>query len=112
MANSLALTTEAARQRLFGGVPERDFQQQVIEMAQWLGWRVYHPWRSDHSAAGWPDLAMARPPRFLMAELKSERGQLSTAQSDWLAALRACGIECHVWRPSMLAAIEATLRRE
>jgi hypothetical protein len=72
---------------------ERELQAAVIEMARWLHWRVFHPWRSDHSAAGYADLTLvrARPgeaPRLLFIEFKTERGRLSPAQHEWLDDLR------------------------
>ena len=39
---------------------ERDFQGQVISMAEALGWLVYHTYDSRHSKAGFPDLNMVR----------------------------------------------------
>ena len=56
---------------------------------------------SIHSDAGWPDLALVRPPRFIAAELKSDRGQLTDDQAQWLDLLDACaGVEAYVWRPA------------
>lgn len=89
---------------------ERDFESYVVELAQALRWRVYHSWMSIHSAQGWPDLAMARGKRFIVAELKAEKGKLSRAQEEWLDALREAGLEVYLWRPSHRPEIEATLR--
>lgn len=85
----------------------------VITMARDLAYLVYHPHRSDHSEAGWPDLAMVRcnvvygPPRFLVVELKREsdgtrKTELTTMQQHWRDALIAAGVEWHLWRPSDL----------
>ena len=91
---------------------ERQFQQQVIDMARMLGWEVYHPWLSVHSMPGWPDLALVKPPRLVLAELKSERGKATEAQQKWLALLGECaGVEVFLWRPSDLrGAVLAALR--
>lgn len=91
-------------------VTERAWQDQVLDLAHVLGWQSYHPHRSDHSAAGWPDLALCRPPRLILAELKTESGRLSTAQEIWLTMLSNCdGIEVYVWRPSEFDEVRDTL---
>jgi len=79
--------------------PEAHFQREVVKLARAFGWRVYHPWLSVHSASGWPDLAMVRDGRFLVAELKTETGRASRAQQLWLEDLAAAGVETHLWRP-------------
>ena len=97
---------------------EREFQREVIKIAKSLGWYVYHALpgqgRNKHltlfiGKRGFPDLVLCRPPRLIFAELKSERGKPSTDQTEWLDALRACGVEVHVWRPSDLERITAML---
>lgn len=90
---------------------EKDFQQQVIDYAGLFGWHVYHTHDSRHSAAGFPDLIMVRPPQLLAVELKREKGRLTAAQEGWLQALEMCGVEVYVWRPSMWPEIEARLGR-
>lgn len=90
---------------------EKAFTAQVRELAELLGWKFYHPWLSIHSPRGWPDLALCRPPRLVLAELKAERGTTSAAQDEWLALLARCpGVEVHLWRPSDWDAIVATLQ--
>ncbi len=90
---------------------EKEFQRQVTDLAKILGWEPYHAWLSIHSPRGWPDLALCRPPRLILAELKREKGTLSPSQERWLALLRECpGIETFVWRPSDLEQIAAVLR--
>lgn len=93
-------------------VSERAFQQQVVDVARLLGYRVYHPWISVHSSAGFPDLVLVRPPRLVLAEVKTDRGRVTAAQQAWLDLLRACpGCETYVWRPSDdLAQIAEILR--
>ena len=78
---------------------ESEFQQRVIHEAQLAGWRVYHTYDSRRSAAGYPDLTLVRPPRVIVAELKSERGHLSRAQREWLDAFRATPVEAYLWFP-------------
>lgn len=90
----------AARRGLKLQQPERGWQATVIDLATTLGWRCYHTWRSEHSVAGFPDLVLCKPPRLIIAELKTDPGTLMPAQETWLAALAACpGVESYVWRP-------------
>src|SRR3990167_10677409 len=56
-------------------------------------------WRSD---AGWLDMAMVRPGRLVIAELKTMRGKLSLKQREWLIASYTSW-RCdgpYVWDPS------------
>jgi len=97
---------------------EREFQREVIQRAQALGWYVYHALpgqgRNKHltlfiGKRGFPDLVLCRPPRLIFAELKSERGKPSDDQREWLDALRGCGVEVYLWRPSDMEAIVGVL---
>jgi VRR-NUC domain-containing protein len=92
-------------------VNERQFLKDVRALATQLGWAEYHTHRSDFSPAGWPDLALCRPPRLVLAELKSEKGKVSDRQQFWLDLLGRCpGIETYLWRPSHLDEIVRILR--
>lgn len=94
---------------------ERELQRLVVELAHIYGWESYHPWLSKHSAPGWPDLTLIRPPRLLLVELKSEKGVLTPAQLHWLEMLdRVPGVAVRVWRPSNLddGSIAAELARK
>mgnify|MGYP003677610739 FL=1 len=78
-------------------ISEAQFQKQVIQLAQLLGWRVAHfraaqtsrGWRTPVAAdgAGFPDLVLARRGQLIFAELKTQRGKLSNAQECWQEAL-------------------------
>jgi len=91
---------------------ERDFQNQVIELARLKGWLVAHfrpgmmrsgnwvtPVQAD--GAGFPDLVMVHPEagRVVFAEIKSSAGRLTRAQKRWLAALEMTPAEVYCWRP-------------
>lgn len=87
---------------------EAEFQSQVLELAALYRWRVAHfraartahGWRTPVAAdgAGFPDLFMVRGRRCIAAELKrSAKSHLTPAQQDWLADLRAAGVESYVW---------------
>ncbi len=78
---------------------EAQFQRMVIAAAKQLGYRVYHTWVSIKSEPGWPDLAMWRGKRFLLAELKGPKGKLTAAQEQTIKELREAGLEVYVWYP-------------
>lgn len=93
-------------------ISERAFQAQVADLAKWTGWMIYHTHFSTHSAAGFPDLVLARAPRLIFAELKTERGKLSPEQSGWLGDLTGVpGVETYCWRPKDVAEISRILAR-
>lgn len=80
---------------------EKDFQSQIIELAERLHWLVYHTYDSRRSRAGFPDLVLVKD-RVIFAELKTQVGRVLPAQSQWLSSLRHAGVECYVWRPDEL----------
>ena len=87
---------------------EKEWQAQVIELAQTLGWKHYFTYRSKRSPAGWPDLQLVRE-RVLFLELKTEAGKLSHPQRQWLRALTTAGAEAYVCRPRHLPKLAAVL---
>lgn len=99
--------------RLLPPESEGHFQTRLVNLAKLLGWRrIYHPWSSIHSASGWPDLVLCKPPRLIFAELKKEKGRVTAAQQGWLEDLTACGQEVYCWRPSDYGAIVEILQRK
>lgn len=115
---------------------EAAFQQAVIQYARHNAWHVWAPPPNRPGktgkgpppiigvVGGWPDLALWRitpdgdglaDPRvigdFLLAELKTEKGRLTSVQTATIEQLRDCGLEVHVWRPSSWPLIEARLAR-
>lgn len=90
---------------------EAAFQSQVVDLAKWCGWKVFH-WPDSRRVTqpGWPDLVFVRAPEFFCAELKTNTGRLSKDQVQVLSELRESGIEVHVWRPKDFNAIIARLR--
>jgi hypothetical protein len=91
-------------------ITERAFMKQITQLAVTLGWRCYHTQLSKWSESGWPDLALCRPPRLLLVELKSERGKVTPSQQQWLEMLRSCDpVEVFLWRPSDWQQITQTL---
>lgn len=99
-------------------ITEKELQQAVVELAQYFRWKTYHTFDSRRSDPGFPDLVMVRNDRMIFAELKSSTGRVSTAQTDWLAAIEiveSCTaglVRCFVWRPEDWATgeIERVLR--
>ena len=105
------VSSNIARAREAAAMTEREFAAQVVELALALDWTVFRTWRSDHSPAGEPDLRMCRPPRYIVAELKTQRGKLTPLQEQAFMLLSQCrGIETYVWRPSQLEEIAEVLR--
>lgn len=79
---------------------EKGYQHRITQYADLRGWTWYHPFLSIHSPRGWPDLALCRPPRLVLAEIKGSAGKVSPAQERWLELLRQCPpIEAYVWFP-------------
>ena len=104
-------------------VSEASFQAQVIELAEWLGWRVMHVrttvgrggmHTTATSVVGYPDLTMWHEGqrRVLFAELKSDTGRATAAQLEVLDSLRAAGLEVHLWRPRDWDEITTVLGRQ
>lgn len=92
-------------------IPEKEFQQQVLDLARLLGWHCYHTWLSVKSAAGFPDLVLAHPQRgVIFAELKRQDRDLTPAQAEWFGVLVAGGAEAYVWRPDDFDAIKQRLQ--
>lgn len=90
---------------------EREWQAQVVDLAHLLGWRSWHVLDSRGTSPGWPDLALVRPPRLVLAELKTETGRVRPEQAATLELLRACGQEAYLWRPSDWSEVQRVLAR-
>ena len=79
---------------------EGEFQKQVLQLAELLGWLTYHTYDSRRSQAGFPDLVLVKSGRIVFAELKSQKGRVRAAQQTWLDALmRNDHVETYLWRP-------------
>ena len=94
---------------------EAQFQKQVVDLAHYQGWHVFHTYDSRRSTgSGFPDLVLVRGGEFLpiFAELKTSKGQLSAVQKTWRKVLEQCpGADYRLWRPEDWPEIEATLNR-
>ena len=79
---------------------EKDFQARVVEFATLMGWKVYHTYDSRRSNPGFPDLILVQGRSMFCLELKSEKGKVSDAQMEWIAALDDVRhVEAGVYRP-------------
>lgn len=103
--------TLTPRERLLRSITEADWQRTVAGVAELHGWWWYHNPDSRRSNAGWPDLALLRPPRLLFVELKREVGRVSKTQA-WMMTMLSLvpGVECYVWRPSDEPTVKEILR--
>ena len=59
-------------------VTEAQFLRQVLDLARIYRWMAYHPALSKWSERGWPDLALVRPPRLLLAQRRAGGRRPST----------------------------------
>jgi len=92
-------------------ITEKEFRQQVIDLAKILGYKTHFTWTSIHSPKGFPDLVLRKPPHLIFAELKRESGKLTPSQEEWQEDLKACNQEVYVWRPSDFEKIAEILKR-
>jgi hypothetical protein len=104
-------------------IRESDFQRQVTDLAELLGWEWAHfrpaqtarGWRTPVSGslgAGFPDLFLIRrrDQRALLLELKAEGRKPSPVQVETLRAFSEAGVEVHVFWPHDFDQIQAVLR--
>lgn len=101
-------------------IPEENYQQTIIDLANVYGWTVAH-FRTARTINGWvtpvaadgkgfPDMVLVRPPRLIFAEIKSDKGKLSREQQSWLDLLKGCpGVECYMWKPDDYPEVIRTL---
>jgi len=110
---------------------EKQFQDIVVDLSMFWGWRVHHV-RPGMTAKGYymtavqgnvgfPDLVLAHEgrkaghrramlPAVIFAELKSDTGRMSEEQQKWGAVLTAVpGVEYYLWRPDQLETIARRL---
>jgi len=85
-------------------VTESELRSEVVDLAHELGWRVFSlpiakTRRPVKDAIGYPDLTLARDERVVWIELKTQDGDLTHEQIQWLLCL---GPRMEVIRPSDL----------
>lgn len=111
-------------------ISEKEFQQQVKDLARLLGWKTYHTYDSRHSDPDFPDLVMARrrvvtieasiggllvsqsvmKTRLIVVELKVIGKNPTAGQQEWLDFFKQIGAETYVWRPSDLESMLKILK--
>lgn len=95
---------------------EEEFQCQVAQVAQLLGWEYLHVrpsigkgkrWMTATNVVGWPDMLLWKPARELVAlELKVPPNKATEAQLVVLAQLQATGhVHAQVLYPDGLDAL-------
>ena len=111
VAHGLSYPKTRTLRCLVGDESEKHFLGRVTRLAELYGWVVWHTLDSTGTRAGEPDLRMVRPPRYILAELKSEHGRLRPEQCTALGLLQQCpGIETYVWKPRDWVRIVEALR--
>lgn len=100
------------------------FENQVIELAGLCGWLRAHfrpakttkGWRTPVSGdgKGFPDLILLRPPRLIVAELKTGRDTPNKDQANWLNHFYGSSFdtEVYVWYPEHWEFIKFTLDKD
>jgi len=87
-------------------ITETDLREEIRVLASLYGWTFNFTHNSKHSPAGDLDLRLVKPPRYIVAELKSEKGKMTPTQREMFALLEQCpGVEVYIWRPSQLQQI-------
>lgn len=90
---------------------EQQWQANVIELCKYLGYIVYHTHDSRRSEPGFPDLVIVGNNRCLFRELKTENGEVTSAQLMWGGALIAAGMDWSIWRPSDIEQVKKELEK-
>jgi hypothetical protein len=90
---------------------ERDFQQIVTDLCDWLRLPWYHTHDSRRSNAGFPDLVIVGKSAIIFAELKSATGRVTPAQTEWYRHLFEAGQHVYLWRPEDIYDIKSILEK-
>lgn len=95
---------------------EVDLLRHTLKWAKQFEWLCYHSWTSINSPAGFTDLVLVRDGWIIFAELKSDKGKITSAQQMWLDALAEVEaatqgrVKARVWRPADFQEVLDTLR--
>lgn len=101
------MSRRVTRRGVLPAESEAAFQQKIVNLARFNGWRVYHPpdnrpsgrtGRVQDVVAGFPDLTLVRGTVLVFAELKAKAGRISPAQQEWLDALAETGTPTYLWK--------------
>jgi len=103
---------ENPRALIDAAMTEAELQRQVIDLAEALGWLVYHTYNSRRSQRGFPDLCLVKGTRLMFVELKREKGKLSAYQQEWLRAIDdAKRVDWRIVRPSSFDTLADDLKQ-
>ena len=81
-------------------ITEKQFRQNVIDLAKVLGYDYYFSWTSIHSPRGWPDLSLAREGQpIIFIELKVGKNKPTELQKHWIELLNTTGNKAFVFWP-------------
>ena len=111
------LPMRRARRRSQPDAGEGALQRHLIRLAEAVGWRVFHardlkPPTRERLRSRLSDLVLARPPRLVAMELKSDGDRPRDDQEAWLDAWAACpGAESYVFEASQIDEAERVLTR-
>ena len=90
-----------ARDTLDEAISEKDFLATIIKACKLKHLYYYHPYRSDKSVEGWPDIAFILNGVLHLWELKKQKGVVSGSQQDWIDELQTCaGVDARIMRSS------------
>jgi hypothetical protein len=91
-------------------ISEKDYQQQIVDLARLQGWRVFHCFDSRRSEPGFPDLILVRGITMLCMEVKREDAKMDTAQQVWLDLLQQVRtVSAVMVKPSQWGIVAETL---
>ncbi len=90
---------------------EKDLQNAIAELAQMLGYMVFHArpamnkdgsWVTPvkYNGKGFPDLTIVGHGHVLFVEVKSAKGVVSPEQAAWIQAMLLTDNYAAVWYPS------------
>jgi hypothetical protein len=90
---------------------ELDYTQQIMEIAQRIGFLAFHDQDSRRNNPGFPDIVLIGFGRAIILELKIPTGRLSTEQNAWIRAMAAAGLDVRVLRvtPTSIDALRVEL---
>jgi hypothetical protein len=79
---------------------EKELQRLVMEICEEMDLTVFHSFDSRRdTGVGYPDLTILGPGGIIFAELKSDSGHLTTAQTLWRNKFLYAGLDWYLWRP-------------
>jgi Holliday junction resolvase len=100
-----------ARATAHGEASEKDYMQQIIDLARSTGWLVFHTFDARRSEPGFPDLVMVRGAQLVFLEVKATKTIISVEQKEWLGRLRQVRyVHADIARPADWPDVEAALK--